>query len=303
MKVNTQAIADMYRIPGRELHPDRMTVLTGLLTLMLLVLPGKASEVWSAESIRLHSEAANALNRELTMGGFAFLILFFLLGRKKGRTLFTLAPAMIFLWKFWIPMELMGEYSAPSGILCMGLWSFFYLLCSFGVNRRFWAAYGSVLLCLGITGMFWLLFGNQYGMLFGGILIGASGGILYTVERILAVIERNMRWQPGMTWKEAAMAGMAAGRMNMGMTGMIFLSGCIGVSLAFYSVYRIQGGEVSEAMDMELAFGLLESLMTGISLVLIIPCTAAVGGAVLTGTNPGKRVSKEKQILQRREEK
>ena len=288
MKVNTQGISQMYRIPGRELRVEPMTVLTGVLTIFLLFLPGGAKTVLPLELLSSHGEAVSALNRELTMGLFAAVILFFLLGKKRGKTLFSMIPTMIFLWKFWIPRAAAGQEVALWGALAAALWAGICLAVQYGLGKRFLAAFSGVLVCLGAAELFWLLFGSGSGILFSGMLLGGIGAVTGTAQFILASMERTLRWQSQITWREAALAGISAGRMNMGLVETVFLSGCLGVTLGFYSMYALEAPWKGSG-EIHMAFQLLESLMAGFGLLLIIPCTAAAGGLVLTGANTKKK--------------
>lgn len=288
MKVNSQGISQMYRIPGRELRIDPMSLLAGILTIFLLLLPGRADAESATGILFSHPEAVEGLNRALSMGLVAFVILFFLLGKKRGKAFLTLIPAMVFLWKYWIPMRDANQDASLSGLLAVSLWAFVYLTVRYGFGKRLLAAWGSVFLCLAATELFWIMFGSGNGILFGGILLGASGAVFYTAERILAAMERTIRWQSGLTWKEAALVGMSTGRMNMGLIGIVFLSGCVGAALAFYAMCAFADAWQG-TVDLELAFGLLESLLAGFGLLLIIPGTAVMGGIILTGANTKKK--------------
>ncbi len=288
MKVNTQGISQMYRIPGRELRMEPMTILTGLLTIFLLFLPGETKTFSSLQILSLNQEIISALNRELTMALLAIGILFFLLGKKRGKTLLTIIPAMIFLWKFWIPGAMAGQEVSVRAALVAVLWAGICLAVQYGFGKRFCAAWGSVLLCLPAAELFWMLFGSGSGLLFSGVLLGAFGAMLGTVRFILASMERTLRWQSQMTWKEAALVGISAGRMNMGLVGSIFLSGCLGVTMVFYTMLALENAWRG-TQEIQMAFQLLEALMAGFGLLLIIPGTAVVGGLVLTGANTKKK--------------
>ena len=244
-----------------------------------------------------------------------FAVLLIVVAGKNGfLAIFSFLITVLTVWKILVPAYLKGYSPVWIGIFITLFLTVMIIFFVYGFDKRTLAASSGAMLGILTTCVLGMLFTDMFrihgavmpdseSLLYSGyqdlnltsifmssIFIGASGAMMDLAVDITSAVHEVIEKKPGITWKEAATAGMNVGRAAMGTMTTTLLLAYSGGYITLLMVFMAQGTPMDHILNYKyVAAEILDTVVGSFGLVTVAPFTALVSGLTLTGTfSPGK---------------
>lgn len=237
-----------------------------------------------------------------------FVVLILVIGRMKGlKTVMTLMLTIIFVLKGLLPGLLAGYNPILLTVAIAFAITLITILTVGGMNRKSYAAIigvlggvcaagliayiiGSKVKLTGLSGeeaimLMYIPQGIQFdfrGLLFSGIIIGASGAVMDVGMSISSAMEEIRNADPTMSTKALIKSGMNVGKDIMGIMANTLILAYTGSSIPLLLLFTAYGEDFTKIINLDIiATEIIRSFAGSIGLILCIPITAVVTGLLI----------------------
>jgi len=254
-----------------------------------------------------------------------FVALILIIGRMKGlKTIITLILTIILVLKGLLPGLLAGYNPIALTIGIAVVITLITILTVGGINRKSYAAIIGVLGGVFVAGLIAYVVGSQVkltglsseeavmlmyipqgiqfdfrGLLFSGIIIGASGAVMDVGMSISSSMEEIKNADPTMSRKTLIMSGMNVGKDIMGTMANTLILAYTGSSIPLLLLFTAYGEDFTKIINLDIiATEVIRSFAGSIGLVLCIPITALAAGLLSEKhKNPEEIISNIDEII------
>ena len=234
-----------------------------------------------------------------------FIALILIIGKMKGlKTILTLMLTLFLVLKVLIPGLLAGYNPVTLTIGISIVITLITVLTVGGINRKSYAAIIGVLGGVFAAGLIAYVIGTMVkltglsseeavmlmyipqgvqfdfrGLLFSGIIIGASGAVMDVGMSISSSMEEIRNADPTMSTKALIMSGMNVGKDIMGTMANTLILAYTGSSIPLLLLFTAYGEDFTKIINLDIiATEIIRSFAGSIGLVLCIPITALAFG-------------------------
>ena len=247
--------------------------------------------------------------RELSIYALAILFILLLLAigwRKGAKALCSLLITMLLIWGLLLPGILRGYSPVFLTLVIAGIATAITLLVVGGATRKSFAAILGTMGGVAVSGILALIVGKAahltgfgteeagmllyipqnikldiQGLLFAGIIIGALGAAMDVSMSIASAIEEVKRVNPLLGTKELMNSGMNVGRDIMGTMSNTLILAYTGSSIQLILVIMAYQTSIMKIINLDMiASEIVRALIGSIGMILVIPLTTAIAGAV-----------------------
>jgi len=258
-----------------------------------------------------------------------FVALILIIGRVKGlKTIITLMLTILLILKGLLPGLLAGYNPIVLTIGIAFIITMITILTIGGFSRKSYAAIIGVLGGVFAAGIIAYVVGSQVkltglsseeavmllyipqgvqfdfrGLLFSGIIIGASGAVMDVGMSISSSMEEIKNANPSISTKALIMSGMNVGKDIMGTMVNTLILAYTGSSIPLLLVFSAYGEDFTKIINLDIiATEIIRSLAGSIGLLLCIPLTALAAGMLTRKhRSPAENMSKKDSFKSEKE--